>query len=154
MKREFLQSLTVGEASLPKEVIDAIMAENGKDIQAAKAAGADWEEKYHRAMEEHSKQLADLAFSQVFTEAFQKAKGRNDKAIAALLDMESLKSGEDPKAAVTAALAQLKEEHGYLFESELTPPPYATGTGVQSAYHPDQPATLAGALRERMEHPA
>ena len=45
MKREFLQEFRVGEEALPKEVIDAIMAENGKDIEAAKAAGNTWEEK-------------------------------------------------------------------------------------------------------------
>ena len=33
MKREFLQGLM----EMPKEVIDAIMAENGKDIAAEKA---------------------------------------------------------------------------------------------------------------------
>ncbi len=38
MKREFLQNLKVGEEALPKEVIDAIMAENGRDIEAAKTA--------------------------------------------------------------------------------------------------------------------
>lgn len=37
MKREFLQNLKVGEQTLTKEVIDAIMAENGRDITAAKA---------------------------------------------------------------------------------------------------------------------
>ena len=36
MKREFLQNLKVGQENLPKEVIDAIMAENGRDIEAAK----------------------------------------------------------------------------------------------------------------------
>ena len=30
MKREFLQGIRIGEEALPKEVIDAIMAENGK----------------------------------------------------------------------------------------------------------------------------
>ena len=40
MKREFLKSLTVGEQELPKELIDAIMAENGKDIEAQKALTA------------------------------------------------------------------------------------------------------------------
>ena len=38
MKREFLQNLKVGEEALPKEVIDAIMEENGRDIEAAKTA--------------------------------------------------------------------------------------------------------------------
>ena len=40
MKREFLQNLKVGEEALPKEIIDAIMAENGRDIEAAKTAAA------------------------------------------------------------------------------------------------------------------
>lgn len=36
MKREFLQNFKVGDQALPKEVIDAIMAENGRDIEEAK----------------------------------------------------------------------------------------------------------------------
>ena len=41
MQREFLQNLKVGDAPLPKEVIDAIMAENGRDIEAVLLALAD-----------------------------------------------------------------------------------------------------------------
>ena len=55
MKREFLQSIQVGEAKLPKEVIDAIMAENGRDIQAAReadvAATTDYVVNIHAAAE-------------------------------------------------------------------------------------------------------
>ena len=41
MKRDFLLNLKVGDQPLSKEVIDAIMAENGRDIERAKAnAGA------------------------------------------------------------------------------------------------------------------
>lgn len=36
MKREFLQNFKVGDQPLPKDVIDAIMEENGWDIEAAK----------------------------------------------------------------------------------------------------------------------
>lgn len=43
MKREFLQNFKVNDQLLPKEVIDAIMAENGRDIEAAKAPFADYE---------------------------------------------------------------------------------------------------------------
>ena len=35
MKREFLLNFKVNEQPLPKEIIDAIMAENGRDIQQA-----------------------------------------------------------------------------------------------------------------------
>ena len=43
MKREFLQNLQVGNEALSKEIIDAIMAENGRDIETAKAAFADYD---------------------------------------------------------------------------------------------------------------
>ena len=36
MKRDFLQNFKVGEQPLPKEIIDAIMDENGRDIEAPK----------------------------------------------------------------------------------------------------------------------
>ena len=43
MKREFLQNIKVGDAALPSEVIDAIMAENGRDVEAAKKPFADYD---------------------------------------------------------------------------------------------------------------
>lgn len=43
MKTEFLQNLKIGDASMPKEVIDAIMAENGRDIEAAKKPFMDYD---------------------------------------------------------------------------------------------------------------
>ena len=43
MKREFLQNFKVGGEALPKEVIDAIMEENGRDIEAAKKPFSDYE---------------------------------------------------------------------------------------------------------------
>ena len=42
MKREFLQNFKVGDQALPKEIIDAIMDENGRDIEAAKKRFADY----------------------------------------------------------------------------------------------------------------
>lgn len=43
MKREFLQNIKVGDQTLPKEVIDMIMDENGHDIEAVKAKFADYD---------------------------------------------------------------------------------------------------------------
>lgn len=40
MHRDFLRNFTVNGQQLPEEVIDAIMAENGRDIEAAKKAYA------------------------------------------------------------------------------------------------------------------
>lgn len=151
MKREFLQNLTVGGQSLSKEVIDAIMAENGRDIQQAKQSAADWEEKYNKAVADHKRELDELNFRGVLSEAVRTAKGRNEKAIAALLDLSEIRAQEDPATALQAAIGAVKEEHSYLFESQEKPPCYAVGTGVRQTGGGDVPVTLAGALRQRFE---
>lgn len=147
MKREFLQSLRVNDQPLPKDIIDAIMEENGRDIQAGKA----WQEKYTQALAQHEKQLKDMAFSGLLDSAIVRAKGRNAKAIAALLDVEALRESEDQNGAIEQALEVLKKDCGYLFCEDGTPPPYARGTGAAGTAHTDSPTTLAGALRERYE---
>lgn len=43
MKAEFLQNFKVGDTPLPKEVIDAILAENNRDVEAARKPYADYE---------------------------------------------------------------------------------------------------------------
>jgi len=146
MKREFLQNLKVDGQSLPKEIIDAIMEENGRDVQAGKT----WQEKYNQALAQHQQQLQDVTFQSLLDGAIVRAKGRSAKAIAALLDLPTLKGSEDPQKAVEQALENLKSENGYLFEQPAAPP-YARGTGAQTAAHTDTPATLADALRERYE---
>ena len=173
MKREFLQEFRVGEAPLPKEVIDAIMAENGRDIQKVKGsfadyedikaelakrqqdqsfeqAAKDWEEKYNRAVEDHKAQLQQMAFQKVLDEGILKARGRNAKAITALLDVETLKDSENQQQAIEEALTALKQESRYLFDGDV-PPPYARGTGAYSGTQEKHPTTLAGALREKFE---
>lgn len=149
MKREFLQSLKVGDQPLSKEVIDAIMEKNGQDIQTAKQSSQDWEDKYNQAVHAHQAELARLQLNTAVEAAVQKAGGRSVKAICALLDMDTIAAAEDVPAAMEQALTELRKESGYLFEAP-TPPPYArfTGTIQQGG---DAPATLAGALRERMK---
>ena len=173
MKREFLQEFRVGEETLPKEVIDAIMAENGRDIQKVKANFADyedikaelarmqrdqsfeeaakaWEEKYNQAVESHKAEIGRMVFEKALHEGIAKAKGRNAKAITALLDVEALKESENQADAIEAALESLKKDSRYLFEGDV-PPPYARGTGAYHGAQEKHPTTLAGALREKFE---
>ncbi len=168
MKREFLQGLKVGETPLPKEVIDAIMAENGRDIESVKTRYADydalkeqlaqaetdisksWEEKLNQQVDTHRREMSDLIFSHNLEKAILSAKGRNAKAITALLDVETLKASENQTADLEVALQNLKQDCGYLFQSE-TPPPYARGTGANQPEVNKSPATLAGALLEKFE---
>ena len=173
MKREFLQEFRVGDQALPKEIVDAIMAENGRDIQKVKANFADyedikaelsrlqqdqsfaeaaqaWEEKYNQAVESHKQELARMAFEKALDAGIAKAKGRNAKAITALLDVDALKESENQQESIEAALEHLKQENRYLFDGDV-PPPYARGTGACHGPQEKHPTTLAGALREKFE---
>ena len=131
MTREFLQNFKVGDAPLPKEVVDAIMEENGRDIEAAKKPFADYE-----SIKAQLQTATDglKAFDGVLKDAITAAHGRNAAAIIGALGAEkvsALKASKDQTADIKAALEGLKKDSGYLFESGETPPPYAAGTGTQ-----------------------
>ena len=183
MKREFLQNLKVGDQALPKEIIDEIMAENGRDIEAAKKPFADydtiknqlseaqkaikgfqdqgadieevrksakdWEDKYNAAIADHNQKMADMAFDHSLEAAITGAKGKNAKAIRALLDVDTLKSSKNQEADIKAALEDLKKDSGYLFDDGKAPPPYSGGTGTQNPQPSEEPVSLAGALRAK-----
>ena len=148
MKREFLQNIRLGDQSLPKEVIDAIMAENGKDIELAKGAAATWEEKYNQAVSDHETAIKRLRMESALEQAVAKAGGRSVKAISALMDMEAIAKSDDIPAALQTAVENLKQTDNYLF-TPAGVPAYAVGTGTSNPHA--HPATLAGALRERFE---
>ena len=162
MKREFLENLKVGDQPLPKEVIDAIMAENGADIEAAKKPFADYEaikdklktaEDGLKAFEgvdvaklneqitkltgdlankdkEWQQKLDDMAFDGKVKDSITAFKGKNAKAIAALLDMDALRASKNQDADLKAAMEALQKDNGYLFDTEQgNPPPYSAGAG-------------------------
>lgn len=161
MKREFLQNFKVGDQSLPPEIIDEIMAENGRDIENAKKPFADYDsikEQLQTAKDglkafegvdvaqlqgEITKlqgQLADkdkewqgkldgMAFETDVKDAITAIKGKNAKAIMALLDMDTLKASKNRAADIKTALEACQKDNGYLFGDDQTPPPYAGGTG-------------------------
>ena len=155
MTREFLENFKVGDQQLPEEVVDAILAENGRDVaeldsvreqlQTAKDGlkafeGVDVQELQGKitalqddlATKEADFQtkLADMAFDHALEKAITGANGRNAKAITALLDVPTLKASKNQEADIKTALDGLKKDNSYLFDDGSTPPPYAGGTGV------------------------
>ena len=99
------------------------------DIEGARKSAKEWEEKYNQAITDHQKQMADMAFDQSLDTAIAGIKGKNAKAIKALLDMETLKKSSNQDADIKAALEALKKDSGYLFEEATKAPPYAPGAG-------------------------
>ena len=180
MKREFLQSFKVGDQPLPKDVIDAILDEHSRSIGAIKAENEglktqlqtakdglkafegvdvkDLQGQITRLQQEltdkdtaHQTELANMAFDRALESAITAAKGKNAKAIKALLDVDTLKASKNQEADIKTALEGLQKESGYLFDTGNPPPPYAAGTGTQTHLPTSAPSSLAGALRERYE---
>lgn len=183
MKREFLQNLKIGDQPLPKEIIDAIMDENGEDIESAKKPFADyetlktqlaeakktieelrgqgdieavkqvakdWETKYNQAVADAARQKADMEFGGLLTTAITAARGKNAKAITALLDVDALKQSKNQEADIKAALENLKKDSGYLFEGEAKPgQPWSPAAGSNPVgggkYTPEMAAIRAAA---------
>ena len=175
MNREFLQNFQVNGQALPKEMIDAIMEENGKDIEAAKKPFADYDsikaqlqtardglkafegvdvsqlQGQIRALQDdlaaqktaHQQKLAELEFDSLLEGEITKAKGKNPKAIRALLDVDALKASKNRAEDIRTALQTAKQENDYLFHPEETPPPYAAGAGTAPANAKNSPALNA-----------
>ena len=59
MRREFLQNFKVNDQALPKEIVDAIMAENGRDIEAVKDKYSDYDTVKNQ-LEEAKTTIADF----------------------------------------------------------------------------------------------
>lgn len=162
MERKFLENFKVGDQPLTKEVVDAILAENVRDVEAAKKPFADYEaikEQLQTARDglkafegvdvaqlqgevaklqgqlaskdrEWQGKLDAMAFDGKIKDAVTAAGGKSAKAIAALLDLDTLRASKNQDADIKAALEELKKDSGYLFDDGQLPPPYAPGTGT------------------------
>ena len=68
----------------------------------------EWEEKYNTAISESNQKIADMAFDHALESAISGAKGKNAKAIRALLDVDALKGSKNQEADIKTALEALK----------------------------------------------
>ena len=64
----------------------------------------------------HQAQLAQMAFDRDLDTGITAARGRNGKAIRALLDLEALQGSQNREKDIKTALDTLKQENAYLFD--------------------------------------
>lgn len=82
-----------------------------KDVDPEKLNGeiADLKKQLDEKDKSYNAQLADRDFEDIVKDAISEAKGKNAKAIRALLDVETLKASKNQKADVAAAIKKLTE---------------------------------------------
>lgn len=98
------------------------------DVSGLKQQIDDLKEDLKQKDEDHQRQLADRDFDDLLKDSISQAKGRNAKAITALLDVEKLKESKNQKDDVAAALKALSEqEDSKMLFGEPDPKPVGTG---------------------------
>ena len=92
-----------------KTTEEALKAFDGVDPTALNQEIANLREDLKKKDTEHQAQIADRDFRDMLKESITAAKGRNAKAITALLDVDTLKASKNQKEDVAAALKALAE---------------------------------------------
>lgn len=145
-----LKTETLKEKGLTQEQIDFVMAEVGKEVNSLTAERDTYKTQLSTAQEtldsmkgvdvaglqttindlktqlgnkdgEIEKIKEDYAFDALLKGAIRSAAGRNEKAIMALLDVDTLKASKNQEADIKAAIENLKKEDAYLFQNTNVP---------------------------------
>lgn len=113
---------------------DTLKGFEGKDFDAIARERDEWKRKHEEQKAAHQKEQEDREFNEVLATAITDARGKNSKAIMALLDLETLRKSRNQDKDVRAALDALRTESGYLFDDNggkpaFTQPGGNAGTG-------------------------
>lgn len=106
----------------------------GKDFDAITKDRDEWQRKHNELVKTHKKETEEREFNEGLSAAITEAKGKNAKAIMALLDLEKLRGSKNRDKDIKTALDSLRTESGYLFEDnggdpKFTDPKGNGGTG-------------------------
>lgn len=88
----------------------------GKDFDAITRERDEWKQKHDQIIADHQKEQEDREFYADLDAAITEAKGKNPKAIKALLDIEALRKSRNRQKDILSALESLRSDSGYLFD--------------------------------------
>ena len=101
----------------------------GKDFEAITRERDDWKKKHDENEAAYKKANEEREFNELLSSSISEAKGKNAKAITALLDVEKLRGSRNQKADIEASLESLRKESGYLFEDNGGNPVFSGNKG-------------------------
>ena len=124
---------------------EARLAEAGKqieafktmDVDAIKKASEEWKQKAEKAEKDAELKIGAMQFDLALSTALAAAKARNPKAVAALLDRETLKLKDGGIAGLKEQLEAIRKDNGFLFEAEQKPAERSGGAGFSGRQAPD-----------------
>lgn len=122
------------------------------DVTGLNKRISDLEEEKKNIQKDYDSKIADRDFSDLVKESIAAAKGKNPKAIMALLDVNALKASKNQKEDIAAALKTLTEaEDSKMLFGEPEPNPVGTGNRIGQVHKTTGQSTdtLKDALKEK-----
>ena len=96
--------------------VETLKGFEGKDFEAITQERDKWKKDYEDTVAAHKKETEEREFNSVLETAITDSKGKNAKAIMALLPLDELRSSRNQEKDIKAALDSLRTDSGYLFE--------------------------------------
>ena len=122
------------------------------DVRGLNKRISDLEEEKKNIQKDYDSKIADRDFSDLVKESIAAAKGKNPKAIMALLDVNALKASKNQKEDIAVALKTLTEaEDSKMLFGEPEPNPVGTGNLIGQVHKTTGQSTdtLKDALKEK-----
>lgn len=105
--------------------VETLKGFEGKDFDAITRDRDEWKKKHDDLEASHKKEQEDREFNTALETAIADAKGKNAKAIKALLDTDKLRTSRNIDKDIKSALDELRTESGYLFEDNGGKPQFS-----------------------------
>ena len=105
--------------------VETLKGFEGKDFDAITRDRDKWKKDYEDTVAAHQKEQEEREFNSILETAITDAKGKNAKAITALLDLSNLRKSRNQEKDIKAALDALRADSGYLFEDNGGTPRFA-----------------------------
>lgn len=132
-----------------KDTQEKLKAFDGVDAEALNGEIAKLKGDLEKKDKDYQAQIADRDFQDMLKEAIASAKGKNAKAITALLDVETLKASKNQKEDIAAAIKALTEaEDSKMLFGDPEPNVIGTGNpiGTVDKKNPSETGSLRDAL--------
>lgn len=117
------------EKEARKTAEDTLKGFEGKDFDAITRERDEWKRKHEESEANHRREAEEREFNEILTAAITDSKGRNAKAIAAMLDLDKLRTSRNLDKDIKTALDSMRTEHSYLFEDNGGAPRFTDPKG-------------------------
>ena len=104
------------------DAVETLKGFEGKDFEAITKDRDEWQRKHNELVETQKKETEEREFNEMLSAAISETKGKNTKAITALLDLDALRKSKNQEKDIKAALECVKKDNEYLFDVTGAPP--------------------------------